>query len=52
VGCSFGSIDTELKRSYFKKRDFPSIAIDGSFQVGPPTGQLITRIKAFVEMLS
>jgi benzoyl-CoA reductase/2-hydroxyglutaryl-CoA dehydratase subunit BcrC/BadD/HgdB len=52
VGCSLGSIDTELKRSYFKKRDVPSIALDGTFQVGPPTGQLITRVKAFVEMLS
>jgi len=52
IGCSFGSIDTELKRDYFKKRSIPSIAIDGSFQVGPPTGQLVTRVKAFVEMLS
>jgi benzoyl-CoA reductase/2-hydroxyglutaryl-CoA dehydratase subunit BcrC/BadD/HgdB len=52
VGCSFGSIDIELKRSYFRKREIPSIAIDGTFQVGPPTGQLITRVKAFVEMLS
>jgi benzoyl-CoA reductase/2-hydroxyglutaryl-CoA dehydratase subunit BcrC/BadD/HgdB len=52
VGCSFGSIDIELKRSYFKKREIPSIAIDGTFQVGPPTGQLLTRVKAFVEMLS
>jgi len=52
VGCSFGSIDIELKREYFHKRNIPSIAIDGTFQVGPPTGQLITRVKAFVEMLS
>jgi benzoyl-CoA reductase/2-hydroxyglutaryl-CoA dehydratase subunit BcrC/BadD/HgdB len=52
VGCSFGSIDTELKRNYFKVRGVPSISIDGTFQVGPPTGQLITRVKAFVEMLS
>ncbi|GHV76702.1 2-hydroxyglutaryl-CoA dehydratase [Spirochaetia bacterium] len=52
VGCSFGSIDIEMKRNHFKKRDIPSIAIDGTFQVGPPTGQLITRVKAFVEMLS
>jgi benzoyl-CoA reductase/2-hydroxyglutaryl-CoA dehydratase subunit BcrC/BadD/HgdB len=52
VGCSFGSIDTELKREYFRKRNVPSISIDGAFQVGPPTGQLITRVKAFVEMLS
>jgi len=24
----------------------------GSFQVGPPTGQLLTRIRAFIEMFS
>jgi benzoyl-CoA reductase/2-hydroxyglutaryl-CoA dehydratase subunit BcrC/BadD/HgdB len=52
VGCSFGSIDVELKREYFRKRNIPSISIDGTFQVGPPTGQLVTRVRAFVEMLS
>jgi len=24
--------------------------LEGSFQVGPPTGQLLTRIRAFIEM--
>lgn len=52
VGCSLGSISIELIRDYFKKRNIPSMSVDGSFQVGPPTGQLITRVKAFVEMLS
>lgn len=52
VGCSLGSIRTELIRNHFKKKDIPSISIEGSFQVGPPTGQLLTRVKAFIEMLS
>lgn len=36
----------------FQKRGYPSLALEGSFQVGPPTGQLQTRIHAFIEMLS
>lgn len=52
VGCSFSGIDRELQREYFRKRGVPSISLDGTFQVGPPSGQLITRVKAFVEMLS
>jgi benzoyl-CoA reductase/2-hydroxyglutaryl-CoA dehydratase subunit BcrC/BadD/HgdB len=52
VGCSFGGVHTEIQRDYFQKLDVPSIALEGSFQVGPPTGQLLTRIRAFVEMFS
>lgn len=52
LGCSFGTIDMELKRNFFKERDLPSIALIGAFQVGAPTGQVVTRVKAFIEMLS
>lgn len=52
VGCSYSGIDRELQREYFRKRGVPSISLDGTFQVGPPSGQLLTRVKAFVEMLS
>jgi benzoyl-CoA reductase/2-hydroxyglutaryl-CoA dehydratase subunit BcrC/BadD/HgdB len=52
VGCSFGGIHKEIQRDYFQKRGVPSIALEGSFQVGPPTGQSLTRIRAFIEMFS
>lgn len=52
VGCSYGGIQQELDREYFHKQEIPSIALEGSFQVGPPSGQLLTRIRAFIEMLS
>ena len=52
VGCSYSGIDRELQREYFKKRGIPSLTLDGTYQVGPASGQVITRIKAFIEMLS
>ncbi|MFA5263118.1 MAG: 2-hydroxyacyl-CoA dehydratase family protein [Opitutaceae bacterium] len=52
VGCSFSGIHKEIQRDYFQKRGVPSIALEGTFQVGPPSGQLLTRIRAFVEMFS
>jgi len=51
VGCSFGGVEQEMEREYFHKRGIPSISLEGSFQVGPPSGQILTRIKAFIEML-
>lgn len=52
LGCSFGGISAELTREYFKKRNVPMIIVEGSYQVGEPSGQLITRIHAFMEMLA
>jgi benzoyl-CoA reductase/2-hydroxyglutaryl-CoA dehydratase subunit BcrC/BadD/HgdB len=52
VGCSFGGIHVEIQRNHFHKLGIPSISLEGSFQVGPPSGQLLTRVRAFVEMLS
>lgn len=52
LGCSFAGVDREMFREYFHKRGVPALSIEGSFQVGPPTGQLLTRVKAFLEMLS
>lgn len=52
VGCSFAGIYNEIQREYFHNKGVPSITIEGTFQVGPPTGQLLTRVRAFVEMLS
>lgn len=52
VGCSFSGIERELQREYFHRIGVPSISLEGAFQVGPPSGQILTRVKAFVEMLS
>ena len=52
VGCAFGGVHVEIFRDYFKKIGIPGISLDGSFQVGAPSGQLITRVRAFIEMLS
>lgn len=52
IGCSFSSVDKELFREYFHQKGIPSISLEGSYQVGAPTGQVLTRIKAFIEMLS
>jgi benzoyl-CoA reductase/2-hydroxyglutaryl-CoA dehydratase subunit BcrC/BadD/HgdB len=52
IGCSFGSVDREMWREYFHKKGIPSINLEGSFQTGAPSGQVLTRVKAFVEMLS
>jgi benzoyl-CoA reductase/2-hydroxyglutaryl-CoA dehydratase subunit BcrC/BadD/HgdB len=52
IGCSFGSIHREIQAEHFHRKGMPSIMLEGTFQVGPPTGQLLTRVKAFVEMLS
>jgi len=52
IGCSFASVDREMWRSYFHKKGIPSINLEGFFQIGAPTGQLLTRMNAFIEMLS
>jgi benzoyl-CoA reductase/2-hydroxyglutaryl-CoA dehydratase subunit BcrC/BadD/HgdB len=52
VGCSFSGVEREMERKHFQKLGIPSISLDGTFQVGPPSGQLLTRVRAFVEMLS
>ncbi|MEM5770772.1 MAG: 2-hydroxyacyl-CoA dehydratase family protein, partial [Bacillota bacterium] len=52
IGCSFSSVDKEMWREYFHQKGIPSISLEGSFQVGEPTGQVLTRVKAFIEMLA
>ncbi|CAH2598750.1 2-hydroxyacyl-CoA dehydratase [Rhodovastum atsumiense] len=52
VGCSFGGIHREIQSTFFQERGVPTLSLEGSFQVGPPTGQLQTRIRAFIEMLA
>lgn len=52
IGCSFASVDREMWRKYFHEKGIASINLEGSFQTGAPSGQVMTRVKAFIEMLS
>jgi benzoyl-CoA reductase/2-hydroxyglutaryl-CoA dehydratase subunit BcrC/BadD/HgdB len=51
LGCSFATIDIELKRKYFKNHNIQGLSLIGSFDVGTVTGQVTTRVRAFIEML-
>lgn len=50
-GCSFSSVNFEVLRNHFSAKGIPSLILDGSFQIGAPTGQNVTRLKAFMEMI-
>jgi benzoyl-CoA reductase/2-hydroxyglutaryl-CoA dehydratase subunit BcrC/BadD/HgdB len=50
-GCSFTSVNFEVARNYFSKKGIQSLILLGSFQIGEPSGQSITRLKAFMEMV-
>lgn len=52
LGCSYSTIAREMWREYFHQKGIPSINLEGTFQFGAPSGQLVTRTKAFIEMLS
>jgi benzoyl-CoA reductase/2-hydroxyglutaryl-CoA dehydratase subunit BcrC/BadD/HgdB len=51
IGCSFASIDREMWRRHFHEKGIPCLNLEGSFQTGHPSGQVLTRVRAFVEML-
>jgi benzoyl-CoA reductase/2-hydroxyglutaryl-CoA dehydratase subunit BcrC/BadD/HgdB len=52
IGCSFASVDREMFRKFFHDKGLPCLNLEGTFQIGPATGQVMTRINAFVEMLA
>jgi benzoyl-CoA reductase/2-hydroxyglutaryl-CoA dehydratase subunit BcrC/BadD/HgdB len=52
TGCPYGSIAPQLERVYFKNLGIPYIALETSVHRDLPTEEQLTRIKAFIEMLS
>ncbi|HSM94188.1 MAG TPA: 2-hydroxyacyl-CoA dehydratase family protein [Anaeromyxobacteraceae bacterium] len=50
-GCSFSSVNFEVLKKHFNALGIPSLILDGSFQTGDPSGQNVTRLKAFMEMV-
>lgn len=51
-GCSHVSMNMEMRRRYLSEKGIPTLLLAGTSQTGEATGQLMTRIKAFIEMLS
>jgi benzoyl-CoA reductase/2-hydroxyglutaryl-CoA dehydratase subunit BcrC/BadD/HgdB len=52
TGCPYGSIVPQLEREHFKKLGIPYISLETPVHQDPATEEQLTRIKAFVEMLS
>ena len=52
TGCHYGSVVQGLEREYFKKQGVPLVALETTVHDQPPTEEQITRVKAFIEMLS
>jgi benzoyl-CoA reductase/2-hydroxyglutaryl-CoA dehydratase subunit BcrC/BadD/HgdB len=52
TGCPYGSIVPQLERTHFKNLGIPYVALDTSVHQEPPTEEQLTRVKAFIEMLS
>lgn len=52
MGCPMCAVNTYLSSGYVKEKiKIPYLSLDGSFPTEAPTGQLVTRIEAFAEML-
>jgi benzoyl-CoA reductase/2-hydroxyglutaryl-CoA dehydratase subunit BcrC/BadD/HgdB len=52
TGCPYGSIVPQLERAHFKNLGIPYISLETSVHREPPTEEQLTRVKAFIEMLS
>jgi benzoyl-CoA reductase/2-hydroxyglutaryl-CoA dehydratase subunit BcrC/BadD/HgdB len=52
TGCPYGSIVPQLERVHFKNLGIPYISLETSVHSEPPTEEQLTRVQAFIEMLS
>jgi benzoyl-CoA reductase/2-hydroxyglutaryl-CoA dehydratase subunit BcrC/BadD/HgdB len=52
LGCGFLSVAQEVKRRYLSEKDIPVLILTGTSQIGEATGQVKTRLKAFLEMIA
>ena len=52
TGCPYASLMQQMERDYFSALGIPLIALETDVHREPPTEEQITRIKAFMEMLS
>lgn len=51
LACTYITIEAEIKRKYFQEQKIPCLHLTTTYQTGEASGQTLTRIKAFVEML-
>jgi len=52
TGCPYASLMQQLERDHFNALGIPLVTLETSIHKDPPTEEQITRIKAFVEMLT
>lgn len=52
TACPYGSIVPQFERNYFRQHGVPYINLETSVHKEPPTEEQVTRLKAFIEMLS
>ena len=52
TACPYGSIVPQFERNYFRQHGVPYINLETSVHREPPTEEQVTRLKAFVELLS
>jgi benzoyl-CoA reductase/2-hydroxyglutaryl-CoA dehydratase subunit BcrC/BadD/HgdB len=52
TGCPYGSIVQQTEREHFKRLGIPIIALESSVHKERPTEEQVTRLQAFLEMLS
>lgn len=50
LGCTILTMNNEISRRYFSERNIPTLVLTGTAEIAG--GQTITRLKAFIEMLS
>lgn len=51
-GCTHMTVGLEMRRKYLSEKNVPTLALAGAAKIGEETGQVRTRIKAFLEMIS
>lgn len=51
-GCSHLTIPLEVRRKYLNEKGIPTLALATTAKVGDDSGQIQTRIKAFLEMIA
>ncbi len=52
TGCPYASLMQQLERDHFSAASVPIVTLETDVHREPPTEEQITRVKAFIEMLS
>ncbi len=52
TGCPYASLMQQLERDHFSAASVPIVTLETDVHREPPTEEQITRVKAFIEMLT